>query len=370
MPEHPHLPGRLAAARNPTRSPRFAAWMAPLAGLCLAVTGCPPAHSEPDTPAPTPAPTTPLAAVTPAYRYPEQTPVADSLAVKELVDRARGSVVVLYFWTRFSDECRAELPRVVRLQAQYRDAGLRVIACNVDDVRDWDGQTRPLLMSVRGNFPCVVVPEASREPLRTWLGSDWKYEWPARFLFNREGVRTAMILAQSPTPFADMELALRDLLGAGAADAASEPVGDAPRVEVKLLDLHNAKAARSFPPLTCTNPEAIDDVADQIARLITRPSARVAVLPFVQRGNPTAPHRDGTAAADRLARDLHLAGIGSVVDPAASQVKLQQIKLNAVDIDLDPAALTGKWNVDYVVLGWWIPPKATTGAVAGPAPRE
>lgn len=333
-------------------------WSTPARGgltiLLLAAAGCPPRNSEPP-PAPAPPPpNTARAAVTPLYRYPSYVPIADSLSVRNLVDRSQGHVVMLYFWSRYSADCRLEMPRVVELQQKYADAGLKVIACNVDDPADWEGQTRPLLMSVRGNFPCVVTPEPAREPLRTWLDSRWQYEWPAAFVFSRQGVRTAAVYSASASIAAEIEIAVREQLGRGD----SEPTtAEGANVEARLIDVRAARVVRSFPAFNVASGEAIDLLAGQIAKQVSSTTRRVAVLPFVSRSKPDAAAPDGAAAADRLVRDLRLAGLTDIVEPAAALAKLGELRVSTVDVELDPAKLAGRWNVDYVVIGWWTVPR-------------
>lgn len=68
----------------------------------------------------------------PVSGFPEQpaiTPPWPSL------DHARGKVVLLDFWASWCAPCRKSLPWLDELQKRYRDAGLEVIAVNVDKDR-------------------------------------------------------------------------------------------------------------------------------------------------------------------------------------------------------------------------------------------
>lgn len=48
------------------------------------------------------------------------------------LDSVRGSIVVLDFWASWCGPCRIELPLLSAMQDQHRDAGLKVLAVNVD----------------------------------------------------------------------------------------------------------------------------------------------------------------------------------------------------------------------------------------------
>ncbi|MFO0972363.1 MAG: TlpA disulfide reductase family protein [Phycisphaerae bacterium] len=133
------------------------------------------------------APSTPPRVVPATYGYPPEPPVVDSLGLREFADRFRGRVVVLDFWASWCNRCRDEMPRMVEMQRQLKASGVQVISCNLDDAQSWSRQTVPYLQSVLGNFPCVVVPQSAKGPLRDWLGQNWDFGLPARFVIDERG---------------------------------------------------------------------------------------------------------------------------------------------------------------------------------------
>lgn len=334
--------------------------------LTLAITACQPARHDgggrlgdnPD-----------LVDVRAGYRYPIDAPVTDSAGVRAMIDRARGRVVLLYFWTRLSEGARSELRQLAVLQNRLHGEGLSVIACSLDDAAEWQRQIRPLLASVRGNFPCVVVPEISREPLRNWLAPNWRYECPMRFVIARDG---RVVAALPPDePFARVLQTVENVvLGSSSGGARSEPA-HAGELTIKLIDVRAGRTIVTFPPLKYDDPTAIDAQADGVAQRVTSRTDRVAVLPFVTRAEPTQLNDDGLRAAERFARCLRVAGLPDLVEPRESWQRLSDLRLSPMTIDFDPADLARRWPVDYVVLGWWRPPTPRDTAPRTPtvAPR-
>lgn len=288
------------------------------------------------------------------YRYPIDAPVTDSAGVRGMIDRACGRIVLLYFWTRLSEGARSELRQLALLQNRLHADGLSVIGCSLDDPAEWQRQVRPLLASVRGNFPCVVVPEVSREALRNWLAPDWSYECPMRFVIARDGRVVAVLPPDEP--FARVvEIVDNAVLGRSGGDPI-RTTSEAGELTIKLIDVRAGRTIVTFPPLRYEDPTTIDAQADGVVQRVTSRTDRVAVLPFVTRADPTQLNDDGLRAAERFARCLRVAGLPDLVEPRESWQRLTDLRLSPMTIDFDPSGLARRWPVDYVVLGWWRPP--------------
>ena len=52
---------------------------------------------------------------------------------EQSLEAFRGKAVILNFWATWCGPCRSEMPTLVKMQDQHRDAGLEVIGINTDD---------------------------------------------------------------------------------------------------------------------------------------------------------------------------------------------------------------------------------------------
>ena len=338
--------------------------LAPMGGVLAALCGC--AAPEPPPPAPTPG-------IYPvqARRYETPPPIADSRAVHDMIQDLKGRVVLLSFWTRFSERPRQDLRDLTDLQRGRYARGLRVIACNTDDPADWSEYTRPLLLSAGANFTCVIISDSSREALRNWLNPSWNYEMPAWFLFNSQGARVGSYIASQAAVGAVGQV-IDDLLSGGASAwtgqrtgaATAEPAmggqEDSPGAaggagdpsgmrasagqsrQLVWIDVARGAATPIGQRVSLDDPDSIDAVANDAARRVSAAGARLGVLPMAGGGHDPM--------TERLVRSLRLAGLRAVEPPDVCQRRLTELSLSPAAVAEDPSVLRGKWEIDYLIL--------------------
>jgi len=64
----------------------------------------------------------------------------------------KGKVVLINFWATWCGPCRAEIPSLVELQAQYGD-DLRILGVSIDDTAD---KLKPYAAEFKMNYPVLV----------------------------------------------------------------------------------------------------------------------------------------------------------------------------------------------------------------------
>jgi thiol-disulfide isomerase/thioredoxin len=81
--------------------------------------------------------------------------------------RYRGKVVLLDFWATWCAPCRVTIPRLVMLQAQYRDRGVQVLGISLDDDPN---AVREAYKQFGFNYPVVIGDAALAERYGGILG--------------------------------------------------------------------------------------------------------------------------------------------------------------------------------------------------------
>jgi thiol-disulfide isomerase/thioredoxin len=133
----------------------------------------------------------------------------------------RGKVVLVNFWTYSCINCRRTVPYLNRWQATYGADGLQVIGIHTPEFR---------FERVRPNVEAAVqelgihYPVGQDNDFQTW--DAWgNRAWPSFYLLDREG-RTVLV-REGEDHAAEIESAIRALLGVANGDAAKHP-GDDP----------------------------------------------------------------------------------------------------------------------------------------------
>jgi thiol-disulfide isomerase/thioredoxin len=105
------------------------------------------------------------------------TPVGSS---KELsIADLRGKVVVIDFWATWCGPCKAEMPNMKKLYAEYREKGVEFIGVSLDD------EAAPLVRYVKDN--AIAWPQAQGAPAQK-LSTEWGVEGiPTLFIIDRKG---------------------------------------------------------------------------------------------------------------------------------------------------------------------------------------
>lgn len=296
------------------------------------------------------APSTPPRPVAATYGYPPEPPVVDSLGLRDFADRFRGRVVLLDFWASWCNRCRDEMPRMVELQRQFKNAGVQVISCNLDDSRAWTRQTVPYLQGVFGNFPAVVVPQTAKGPLRDWLGRDWDFGLPARFLIDEKGeVVGRMLEGDSIEQVARaVEVAVQ-----GSGEDRFARRGNT-ELRARLIDV-NSGMSESLDPIFADSADAghmADELAKAVARQVSTRTRRIALLPIASGGDRLRTGGIGREISERAATSLRRLGYNDLVEVDAASRELNEKRLNVAALEFDPAQVRGRLSADYVVLGF------------------
>jgi thiol-disulfide isomerase/thioredoxin len=92
----------------------------------------------------------------------------------------KGKAILLNYWATWCAPCKAEIPELNDLYAQYKDKGLAIIGISVDD-------DEPTLREFSKEFPMsyTVVTAREEEDALEAAGPVWGY--PTTFFIGRDG---------------------------------------------------------------------------------------------------------------------------------------------------------------------------------------
>jgi thiol-disulfide isomerase/thioredoxin len=122
----------------------------------------------------------------------------------------KGKVVVLDFYATWCEPCRAETPRLVKLQEQYQQQGLQVIGLNVGGANDRD-QVPGYAREFGIKYPLAFPDDEFADSL---LGNNQNI--PQAFVFDRNGELVRRFIGYSDSSGAELERIVKDVADNGA----------------------------------------------------------------------------------------------------------------------------------------------------------
>lgn len=119
---------------------------------------------------------------------------------RAILERHRGSAVIVNVWATYCVPCLKELPDLDRLQEEYGDRGLRVLAVSIDRPKKLEKMVRPFFAKYAPNLvSCLAVGDkkaVSRigsfrdaQKFVYALYPEWEGTVPATVIFDAGGSR-------------------------------------------------------------------------------------------------------------------------------------------------------------------------------------
>ncbi len=104
-----------------------------------------------------------------------------------LRDSFKGQVLVLNFWATWCAPCVAEMPEFVKLDAEYRSKGVRVVAISADDTTDLNTLVTRFVRDKKLVFPIYVQDTDDPQEMIDQINKDWPGTLPATFIYDKRG---------------------------------------------------------------------------------------------------------------------------------------------------------------------------------------
>ncbi len=114
--------------------------------------------------------------------------------LKQIFDSSKGSVVLVNFWATWCKPCVKEFPELMKLYANYKDKGFKLIFISLDDLPDIDTKLKPFLLKSGVDFTTYYNTFAKPEELIDYIDKKWSGAIPSTYIYDREGKLKSSII--------------------------------------------------------------------------------------------------------------------------------------------------------------------------------
>jgi thiol-disulfide isomerase/thioredoxin len=129
---------------------------------------------------------------------------------RQLLAEQRGKVVIVNLWATWCAPCLKELPELAKLQAQYRELGLRVLTVSLDEPELLAGRVEKVWQERGAGLPAFLQTENSWDKFVSVIDPAWAEIMPTSFVLDREGRLKATLTGGKK--FEEFEAAIKPLL--------------------------------------------------------------------------------------------------------------------------------------------------------------
>lgn len=158
-------------------------------------------------------PTLPQAApppLRPALLAPPAVEPLNAAEFRQLLAQHQGKVILVNLWATWCAPCLKELPELAKLQQQYREKGLVVLAISLDEPELLDTQVKRLARERAAGLATYLQIEPSTDKFVSVVDKAWAEIMPTNYLLDRTGKVQAKLTGGKS--YAEFEAALKPLL--------------------------------------------------------------------------------------------------------------------------------------------------------------
>ncbi len=101
------------------------------------------------------------------------------------LDEARGTVTILQFWTYACSNCKATLPHLQQIYAEYRSQGLQIIGVHSPEFSFEEDPANVVLAAADLGVTWPIALDTRKTNFRSWQGS--RRFWPRTYVIDNQG---------------------------------------------------------------------------------------------------------------------------------------------------------------------------------------
>lgn len=129
---------------------------------------------------------------------------------RQLLAHHKGKVVLVNLWATWCAPCLKELPELAKLQEQYRDKGLQVLAVTLDEPDILETRVKRLWRERAPSLAAYLQTEASSDKFVSVIDPAWAEIMPTNYVLDRQGKLKATLTGGKT--LAEFEAAIKPLL--------------------------------------------------------------------------------------------------------------------------------------------------------------
>lgn len=159
-------------------------------------------------------PTSPQQGATPQLRpellAPKTVEPISAAEFRQLLAHHKGKVILVNLWATWCAPCLKELPELAKLQEQYRDKGLQVLAVTLDEPNLLETRVKRTWHERAASLPAYLQTEVSSDKFVSVIDPAWAEIMPTNYVLDRAGKLKATLTGGKT--LAEFEAAIKPLL--------------------------------------------------------------------------------------------------------------------------------------------------------------
>lgn len=133
----------------------------------------------------------------------------DETGFQKLTGAHKGKVVLYEFWATWCEPCRAEMPKLIALQAKLKARGFELVTISADEPEQQNAAEK-LLVQSGAPMPAYRRQAADDDKFINAIDPRWSGALPALFLYDRNGRKVRSFIGE--TEIGAIESAIQKLL--------------------------------------------------------------------------------------------------------------------------------------------------------------
>lgn len=133
----------------------------------------------------------------------------DEAGYRKMLAANQGKVLLVDFWASWCQPCRAEMPRLVKLEASLRARGFQLVTISADEPEQ-EATARKFLGETGVPGPWYLKKPKNDSAFIDAVDQRWSGALPAMYLYDRTGRKRQIFIGETATPM--IEAAIRKLL--------------------------------------------------------------------------------------------------------------------------------------------------------------
>lgn len=113
--------------------------------------------------------------------------VVNDAQLQRIINQRNGKALFLNVWATWCVPCVEEFPDIVKINENYKNKDLEVIAVSVDLPSDINEKIIPFLKKQQAAFRVYVAEEKSSDEIINMLNTEWSGAVPVTFIFDKSG---------------------------------------------------------------------------------------------------------------------------------------------------------------------------------------